>query len=69
MINAEELTICKRRGHSFGSWGVSQLWKPCRWCGMWVRERRVMEEQEDAPPESERDPIMQMRNWAKEESA
>ncbi len=55
MINAEELAICKRRGHeaSLFSYG----WSPCKWCGLWLREVRAIEEREDEPPEDEQAPF------------
>ncbi len=61
MINAEELAICKRRGHDFDGWSLSESWKQCKACGMWVRERRVIEEREDEPPEAELDPVVKLQ--------
>ncbi len=56
MINQEELTICKRRGHAKGA--LREDWSQCEWCGAWVREvrTRTIEEREDEPPEAELDP-------------
>ena len=58
MVNPEELAICKRRGHD--AKGVGLLgggWLQCRWCGMWLREVRTIEEREDDPPEDQQSPI------------
>jgi hypothetical protein len=52
MIDPEELAICKRRGHSPV---IGEGWSPCGWCGLWLREKRTIEEREDAPPRDERD--------------
>jgi hypothetical protein len=54
VIDPEELAICKRRGH------VADItvhgWSPCTACGLWLREKRTVEEREDEPPEAEMDP-------------
>ncbi len=60
MINAEELMICKRRGHAVGGL-VSQHWKQCQWCGTWVREVRTIQEREEDPPEEDLDPMIKLR--------
>lgn len=52
MINAEELAICKRRGHN--SQGAAYGWAQCKWCGTWLREVTTLEEREDEPPENEK---------------
>ncbi len=58
MINAEELAICRRRGHGAHG-GFDAWWSRCKWCGAWVREVRTttIEEREDDPPPSERSPL------------
>jgi hypothetical protein len=52
-IDAEELAICRKRGHQ----PVSPLggWTQCRFCNLWVREVRTvtLEEREDEPPANE----------------
>ncbi len=53
MINDDEATICKWRGHDAGI-GIRLGWAQCKWCGMWLREVRTIEEREDAPPEEEK---------------
>jgi len=60
MINTAELVICKRRGHdtpglSFG------YWEQCKFCKMWIREVRTIEEREDEPPASDRSPLSRAR--------
>jgi hypothetical protein len=55
MINAEELAICKRRGHGVDLFG--DKWKPCKWCGTWLRLLRTVQEREDEPPLDEQDPL------------
>lgn len=52
MINRKELAICKRRGHAGG---VHEGWTQCKWCKIWLREVRTIEEREDEPPEEELD--------------
>ena len=52
MINPEELTICKRRGHNLDV-VLDNKWTPCESCGMWVRELTVIQEREDEPSEDE----------------
>lgn len=59
MINADELAICRRRGHTTRI--TERGWLQCGACGMWVREKRTVEEREDAPPENELDPSLQAR--------
>ena len=51
MVNQNELAICRRRGHHLTFLG--DRWIQCKWCGMWLRQRKVLDEQEDAPPQSE----------------
>ncbi len=58
---ANELAICKRRGHGFA---LSTAWRQCQWCGTWARELRTTEERMDTPPESEQDPILALRRIA-----
>jgi len=64
MINAEELLICRRRGHNF-SYGETPSpcagWKQCRSCGMWLRHDAAIREREDVPPESEIHPLVPVR--------
>jgi hypothetical protein len=52
MINAGELAICKRRGHSDRA---HEGWTQCKWCGTWLREIRTVEERADDPPADELD--------------
>ena len=54
-MNAEELKICRRRGHSVPSLANRDKWAQCRWCGIWLREVLAKEEREDEPPEDEQD--------------
>ncbi len=56
-INRGELAICKRRGHDVVLIGIGQRWKQCKWCGIWLREVRTIEEREDDPPNDEQDPL------------
>jgi hypothetical protein len=51
MINPEELAICRRRGHVVLM--SSHGWTACTACGMWLREKHIVEEREDEPPEDE----------------
>jgi hypothetical protein len=56
MINADELAICKRRGHdSIPPFGDG--WTQCKWCGIWHRVVRTIEEREDEPPKDEQNPL------------
>jgi hypothetical protein len=59
MINQEELTICRRRGHAIKV--LQENWKQCDACRMWVREVRTTEEREDTPPENEFDPLFNVQ--------
>jgi hypothetical protein len=61
-MNAEELAICRRRGHDVALCLSQGQWIQCKLCGMWVRE--VVEEREDEPPKSEQSPLT--RKWKKE---
>ena len=60
MINAEELAVCKQRGHH-SDIGLRSGWVQCKWCGMWLREIRTMQEREDDPPMSERNSLVELR--------
>jgi hypothetical protein len=53
MVNPEELAICRRRGHKVLMTSLAGGWMPCEACGMWLREKRILEEREDEPPEEE----------------
>lgn len=55
MINADELSICKRRGHDAGFLGKD--WTQCKWCGMWLREVRTIEERAEEPPKDQQSPL------------
>ena len=62
MINREELAMCRRRGHDPQAVvNMSDGWRQCKWCGMWLREVRTLEEREDEPPEDEQDPLTKLR--------
>jgi hypothetical protein len=52
MINDEQLTICKQRGHQ--AQGIAYGWAECKWCGTWLREVTMIEERQDEPPEAEK---------------
>jgi hypothetical protein len=60
MVNTEELAICKRRGHAAGPFPETG-WTQCKWCGLWLREVRTIEEREDEPPENERSALARLR--------
>jgi hypothetical protein len=62
-INGDERAICKRRGHDAGM-SLHLGWTQCKWCGVWLREVRTIEEREDAPPEDEQSPLRQLRRLA-----
>jgi hypothetical protein len=51
VIKRKELAICRQRGHS----SVRDGWTQCKWCGIWLREVRKIEERENEPPEEELD--------------
>jgi hypothetical protein len=51
MVNQEEFAICRRRGHK--AHVTDQGWAQCDACGMWLREKRTLEEREDEPPADE----------------
>lgn len=56
VLDHEQLAVCRRRGHERPFRGE---WSQCRWCGLWLRERRQIEEREDEPPENELSPDVQ----------
>jgi hypothetical protein len=56
MVNEKELEICRVCGHNRSALG--SYWEQCKWCGMWLREVRTIEEREDAPPQNEQDPLL-----------
>ena len=49
-MDTEELRICRRRGHR-RTWGEG--WNQCKWCGLWLREKREIEEREGDPQADE----------------
>jgi hypothetical protein len=59
MVNQEELALCKRRSHTVDP--SVRGWRQCTSCGMWVREKYVIEEREDEPPSEEIDPLEKMK--------
>ena len=61
MINLDELAICKRRGHSYAGITLHEGWTQCKWCGIWLREVRKIEEREDEPPRDEQSPFEKLR--------
>ena len=63
MINRKELAICKRRGHN--PEGYREKWEHCKYCGMWSRTITTKEEREDAPPESQQDPLYALERQIK----
>ena len=69
MVNKKELAICKRRGHGVPALGAG--WAQCKWCGLWLREVRSMEEREDAPPVDEQNPLAKLEarqaGWQRKE--
>jgi hypothetical protein len=58
VINAEEFAVCRRRGHEGPA---HEGWTQCKWCGIWLREVRKIEESEDEPPEAELDIRLRVR--------
>jgi hypothetical protein len=61
MINADELAICKRRGHDLFGIGMQDTWRQCKWCGIWIREVHTLEEREDEPPHDEQNPFVKIQ--------
>lgn len=57
MIDPAEYQICKRRGHDGGLLGLSEKWSQCKWCGVWLRSVKVIEEREEEPPKADRNPL------------
>jgi hypothetical protein len=54
MVNREEYEICRKRGHDSLIDMVPGKWSQCKYCGMWLLSKRVIEEREDDPPVDER---------------
>ena len=61
MIDRAELAICKRRGHDAQGVGMAAGWAQCKWCGIWLREVRTIEEREDEPPKEEQNVLGRTR--------
>lgn len=59
-VDAKELEICRQRGHDIPFLGAS--WSKCKWCHMWVREVRTVEERADPPDAKEQNPLQQLQS-------
>ena len=59
MIDPDELKICQQRGHNTEI-SLGAQWVPCRWCGMWLREVRTIEERPDEPPADQQNPLLKL---------
>jgi hypothetical protein len=62
MINPQDLETCRRRGHDAD---LRAEWVQCKWCGMWLREKRTVEEREDEPPLEELDRLIRIERRLK----
>lgn len=49
MVTRKELAICKRRGHD--GIPLDDSWRRSKWCGMWTRTVKTIEQREDDHPE------------------
>ena len=58
-IDEAALKICQQRGHEAGLLG--NTWSQCRWCGMWIREIKTIEERRDEPPLADQNPLIRAR--------
>jgi hypothetical protein len=56
-VDDKQLAICKQRGHKNY---LKDKWTQCKWCGMWLREVRKVEESRKTPPEGEWDESMRL---------
>jgi hypothetical protein len=63
MVDREELAICRKRVHDALP---LEKWHRCKACGIWVRCREVLEEQEEDPPERERGTDWRIEQLTKE---
>jgi hypothetical protein len=63
-MDAEELEVCKRRGHSPL---MGKGWSKCEWCGLWMCEIHTIEEREDQPPRDEMESPKAKRGESQEE--
>jgi hypothetical protein len=66
MINAEELAICRRRGHNLDGEKTPATdagWQQCESCGLWLRQDSVTVERADTPPREEINPFELIR-WS-----
>jgi hypothetical protein len=61
VINYQELATCVRRGHDANT-ALGAGWVKCRWCGMWLREVKAIEEREDTPPREEQDLLSRLKD-------
>jgi len=57
VIDRAEYEVCRRRGHEGGLLDTNGKWSRCKWCGIWLRSVRVIEERQDEPPGDERSPV------------
>jgi hypothetical protein len=32
---------------------TADKWSRCKWCGLWLRKKQILEEREDDPPKDE----------------
>ena len=55
-LDRAEVEICRRRGHDAGLVSADK-WSQCKWCGLWVRKKEILEEREDDPPKDEMNPL------------
>lgn len=65
-IDAKQLEICKQRGHDDRH--LSSSWWKCKWCGMWLREVRTIEERRTPPPVDEQSPLLRLTEGAGKKS-
>lgn len=61
-IDEKQLAICKQRGHHTRYLGDE--WSQCKWCGMWLREVRKIEERRDAPPADQQSSVQKLMDEA-----
>ena len=64
-MDAEELRICRRRGHCRT---LDEGWYQFKWCGLWLREKREIEERESEPKADETASPKRQTNQTAEET-
>ena len=58
-VNKKQLAICKQRGHD--AYLSGGQWSQCKYCHLWLREVRTIEESETEPPEEDQSELHKLK--------